>query len=80
MTPYPERLNRFRVELEKAVALDLDRSRRRSRIVRPIAAALTLAAVIGVVGSIVLSGGGHRSSSARRPHWPRRVVNPSTWS
>lgn len=58
MTPYPERLNRFRVELEKAVALDLDRSRRRSRIVRPIAAALTLAAVIGVVGSIVLSGGG----------------------
>ena len=41
MTPYPERLNRFRVELEKAVALDLDRSRRRSRIVRPIAAAVT---------------------------------------
>jgi hypothetical protein len=51
-------LTRFRAELEGAIARDLDRRRRRARVVRPLAGAVTLAAVGGVLAATLLSSGG----------------------
>lgn len=51
-------MNRFRAELEGAVARDLDRRRRRARVARPLAGAVALAAVGGVFASTLLGGSG----------------------
>jgi hypothetical protein len=49
---------RFRADLEAAVARDLDRRRRRARVTRPLAGAVALAAVVGVLASTLLGGRG----------------------
>ena len=58
MTDVSPTLTRFRGELEGAVARDLRRRRRRARVARPIAGALTLAAVGGVLAATLVGSSG----------------------
>jgi hypothetical protein len=53
----PDTLTRFRRDLEGAIGRDLDRRRRRARIVRPLAGAAALAVVGGALASTLLGGG-----------------------
>jgi hypothetical protein len=54
----PDTLVRFRMDLEDAIGRDLDRRRRRTRVARPLAGAVVLAAVGGALASTLLGGGG----------------------
>jgi hypothetical protein len=58
VTDLSRTMTRFRADLEGAAARDLDRRRRRARVTRALAGAVALAAVVGVLASTLLGGGG----------------------
>ena len=58
MTDVSQPMIRFRGQLEAAIARDLDRRRRRARVVRPLAGAVALAAVGGVLAATLLGSSG----------------------
>jgi len=75
----PDTLARFRMDLEDAIGRDLDRRRRRTRVARPLAGAVVLAAVGGVLASTLLGGGGPSIVDRAEAALAVRAVRPCTW-